>query len=490
MNERESLNRYLESYGLGGSVRFHMPGHKGRRTLYDIHGFGSLTREPFAMDITEIPGADNLQQPRGVLRRIMDGYAEQYGAEHTELLVNGSTAGLLAAVLAAVPRGGKLLLGRDAHRAVHGALRLGAVQPIYAEPGFDAVEGLALPVSAESIEHQLYQHPDVSAVLITSPNYYGVVADVERIARVCHVFHKPLIVDQAHGAHFIYFDRLAEIEGREERWAAEHLGADLVVNSTHKTLLSFTGTGILNICSERVPAEEVASKLRLVQTTSPSYLAMASLEANERIMGESGLEIAGRWSDLVEDFYAKAKTVLGLDILERPDLDRTKINISLRKLGLTGPELEQELWKHHIISELAYGDFVLFMTGAGNEKSDFDRALEALREIAWEHAGENRGKESTGGRREYRSEAPKYLGMRLENPLPQEEVPTSYEELPLYLAEGRVLYDALIPYPPGAPIACPGEVVTRELIDTVLWLLDEDRSVIGVDEERCIKVGK
>ena len=487
MNERESLNRYLESYGLGGSVRFHMPGHKGRRTLYDIHGFGSLTREPFAMDITEIPGADNLQQPRGVLRRIMDGYAAQYGAEHTELLVNGSTAGLLAAVLAAVPRGGKLILGRDAHRAVHGALRLGAVQPVYAEPAFDSAGGLALPVTPESIEHQLYQHPDASAVLITSPNYYGILADVERIARVCHVFHKPLIVDQAHGAHLIYFDALAEREGREERRAAEHLGADLVVNSTHKTLLSLTGTGILNICSERVPAEEVAAKLRLVQTTSPSYLAMASLDANERITAASGLEIAARWEEDVRRFYEKAKGILGLEILGRPDLDRTKINVSLRKLGLTGAELEQELWRHHIISELSYGDFVLFMTGAGNERSDYEHALEALQEISWAHAGENR---TRAPKQHGRQEAPKYLGMKLEQPLEQEEIPTSYEELPLYLAEGRVLYDALIPYPPGAPIACPGEVISRELIDTVLWLLDEDRSVIGVDEERCIKVGK
>ncbi len=492
---------FLKENAAKDNVSFHMPGHKGRSSFFDEAGYGQLLREAAAWDVTEIPGADSLFSPRGALRNVMDNYAELYGVRHTELLVNGSSAGIIAAILSSVPVGGKLILSRSSHHSAFSALRLGGINPVYIRPETDPDYNIAAEISPYELEAACDEHPDASAVLITSPNYCGILSDIEVIADIVHDHGMLLIVDQAHGAHLNFFDHYAG-KLREEgayiphpRHAAESLGADIVINSTHKTLLSFTGSGILNICGDTVDTTAVGEALRRVQTTSPSYLLMASLDINEKIMRNRWREITGKWAEDLSGFYKAASAINGLDIITgngargsgaadeeifplfryREGPDPTKINISMAALGLSGERLDKELRYRGIISEMAHGEFVLLMTGAGNIRSDYRRLLAALSDIASSYG--------VGSRVD---RTPRYYD---DIKLPYADVPIEGEYIPLYQAEGRVLYDPIVTYPPGSPIACPGEVLTMEVISRISDILEHGEAISGVDEEGMIKVG-
>ena len=497
----KTIAGFLKEYTGKDTVSFHMPGHKGRSELFAAAGYGGLVKDAAAWDITEVPGADSLFCPRGVLRNVMDNYAELYGVRHTELLVNGSSAGLIAAVISSVPVGGKLILGRNSHHSVFSALRLGGINPVYLRPETDPQFNLAAEISPYELEAACDAHPDASAVLITSPNYCGVMSDISVLADIAHEHGMLLIVDQAHGAHLRFFDLYAG-RAREEgayvphpRHAAESLGADIVVNSTHKTLLSFTGSGILNICGGSVDIDSVSETLRMIQTTSPSYLLMASLDINEKIMREKWPEIISSWKDDLSGFYKAASRINGLTVVTgggvrgsgsadedifalwryREGPDPTKINISMSALGLSGERLDKELRYRGIISEMVHGEYVLLMTGAGNTRSDYEKLLAALRDIA--------GSYGIGSPVERLPRS--FEDMVLETA----DLPMESELVPLYEADGRVLYDPIITYPPGSPIACPGEIMNMKVIGHITDILSGGDAITGVDDEGRIKVG-
>lgn len=496
-----TITDFLKKNAEAGDISFHMPGHKGRSALYDEAGLGELLRNAAAYDITEIPGADSLFCPRGALRNVMENYAELYGVRHTELLVNGSSAGLLAAIISSVPVGGKLILGRNSHHSVFSALRLGGINPVYIRPETDPEYNIAAEISPYELEAACEENPDASAVLVTSPNYCGMLSDISVLADIAHDHGMLLIVDQAHGAHLRFFDYYAERARNDgayiphPRHSAEALGADIVVNSTHKTLLSFTGSGILNICGDSVDIDAVSETLRMVQTTSPSYLLMASLDANEKIMRSGWHGITASWIEDLRGFYKGASHIDGLTLVTGSGIrgsgaqdedvfalyrytagpDPTKINLSMSELGLTGERLERELRYRGIVPEMTHGEYVLLMTGAGNIRSDYEKLLDALRDIA---SGYGVGKRAERTPHSFED-------IRLE----YADVPVDGIYVPLYEAVGRVLYDPIITYPPGTPIACPGEILSMEVISHISEITDAGETVTGVDEEGMIKVG-
>ena len=558
MKDRVSLTDFLMYHKETHPISFHMPGHKGRGTLYGIYGFGDFIKNVVGNDITEIPGADALQQPRERIKDIMEGYAGLYGAKHTELLVNGSSAGLVASILGSVPRGGKLLMGRNSHRSVYGALRLGGIDPVYIMPEIDDETGLQLGLDPDKIEVALIEDPNIKAVLVTSPNYYGVLSDIERIASIVHLHGRILIVDQAHGAHLKFFDYLRSEDGLPDR-AAENCGADIVVDSTHKTLLSFTGSAILNICTERPDVSRISEFLRVLQTTSPSYLLMGSLDINQQILRMDGYNLIKNWDADIKYFYEEAAQIAGLGLIDRIDLDETKVSITMSALGLSGPKLAEELEKRNIWVELTHGDYVMLMTGIGNERGDYEDVLSALRDLSAQYSGRitaakkaarkeqdqnlesdtdlksessslesgsNRTKTAQkelksgsnrtgttvseserGSNRTETTESSPESALAITDSAPetaahvapisdsalterleQRKIPDTYEEIPLYSAEGRVLYESIIPYPPGSPIACPGEVLNKSVILYVRDQLVAQHVVLGVDEEGRVKV--
>ncbi len=499
-----------------GCISFHMPGHKGRSSFYSRSGYENFVNRIMQCDITEIPGADALYCPETIIKGTMDNYADLYGVNHTELLVNGSSAGVMASIMGTVPIGGKLILQRNSHYSAFSALRLGAIMPVYIRPAIDESTGLVSEILPSEVERACKSNPDAHAIFITSPNYYGMMSDIAAIADIAHRYDMTLIVDQAHGAHLRFFDYYADSLRSAgafvpfAKHSAESLGADIVINSTHKTLLSFTGSAIVNFCTDRVSSQSrgefesshahqsyqlsVAIYLRMLQTTSPSYLLMGSLDANEKVMRQYGREIIAGWCEDLSWFYRNAAKVYGLSLVgvesrqrsegadasiyagfrERVGLDLTKINISMRELGLSGARLDRELRRRNIISEMVHGDYVMLMTGAGSIRSDYEQLLLALQDISrlydLPHA-----KAASGI-----SHASFTLDCA--------DVPLEWESVPLYKADERILYDPLVIYPPGTPLACPGEILNVEAIAYIAQALSQGEKISGIDPEGNLRV--
>lgn len=466
----KTISEFLIENKENKSISFHMPGHKGRVDIFRKAGFGDFFQDMLKEDITKIPGADTLISPKNSIKEVMENYANLYGVKHTELLVNGSSVGIMAAILANVSRGGKLIMARNSHRSAFSALKMAEIEPIYIAPSIDREFEIASAISPIEVKMACENNPDAEAVLITSPNLYGIVSDVQRIADIAHSYGKILIVDQAHGAHLKFFDAVTGT-----KTTAEDSGADIVVNSIHKTLLSLTGTAILNICSDRVSIEDVSEQLRMLHTTSPNYLMIGSLDINEKIIRRWGTDMVVAWMKDLNYLYSRLEAINGVTIVEVPALDKTKVCISLADLGVTGKYLYKQLRAFKIQPEAIYGDYVMLMTGAGNCREDYMELVRVIRRITGDYAiGRHEKKQATV--------TPKFE-------LEIAKLPTKRELVPLYRSENRVLSDPIITYPPGTPIACPGEVMNIDVLTYITQSVERGEKVIGVDEEGQIYVG-
>jgi len=274
--------------------------------------------------------------------------------------------------------------------------------------------------------------------------------------------------------------------------SAEECGADIVVNSTHKTLCSFTQSAVLNYNSDRVEQYILEDKLQAIQSTSPSYLLMASLDINADILEKHGERLFSAWQSNIEDFYAKAAAVEGLKLMEVPGaMDKTKINIDMSGYGIDGNQLEELLMEKGIYSELVTGNILMCMTGIGNTKADFERLLAALKSIAEERAFDKDGSDHSGAAgtegcdKADNSGAALWMKRRALHEIPKKKQQVHIDE-----SEGLICAASIIPYPPGIPFVCPGEEIGREEIEYIKLLRNRGEKVIGVDENMCVVVGK
>lgn len=502
--DQETLIQFLMRHVQEGQASFHMPGHKGS-ALFRRFGYGPVLEKLVDLDITEITGADNLFLHERVLGDLMERYAALYGAKQAFLLVNGSSAGLQAAIGATVGPGETLLMARNCHKAIWNGVSLAGGQCAYLYPETIAGWDLAGEVTPEAVAAAMEARPEAKVVLVTSPNYYGVCSDIVAIAQVVHHRDGILIVDQAHGAHLFLTD---------PGLAAEKAGADLVVTSTHKTLASFTQSAILLVCSDRVSVPLLEDWLQMLQSTSPSYLLMASLDMNEALLYQYGKSLAAEWNENVAQFYEAAEEIPGLRILTHPWLDRTKLNLDASALGLDGPALEAALLDKGIFLELTSGNLAMALTGIGNEAADYQLLAESLRDIAAQAAsrqdaaaqavsasGASPGTASacnTGQRTAPASGAfaasgsndsatfrALYDKVRLQRPVPRNRIAVPWQE-----AAGKVCAAPLIPYPPGIPLVCPGEVMDQESLAFVARRREAGQKIMGMDPEGRVVVGR
>ncbi len=471
-----------------------MPGHKGS-AIYRENGYGDFLNAIMDCDITEIPGADNLFQTEGVIAQTMERYRRLYNVKKSYLLVNGSSGGLIAAILASVSRGGKLVMARNCHKSIFNALGLADITPVYAYPEVLEEYGVLGGVSPAEIKRCLSEHPEAEAVILPSPNYYGITSDISQIADVVHAAGKVLIVDQAHGAHLKFFGGAAGGQGAAGRSveegilgaaersaatgfprAAEDQGADMVINSTHKTLASWTQSAILNVCTDRVDLALLEDKLQTIESSSPSYPMMATLDINADLLEKKGEELIKSWAENLDWFYTEIKKIPGAIVMEHEALDHTKINIDMSAYGLNGNEVEELLMEKGIFLELVTGNIIMCMSGIGNKRADYERLLAALKDIAATHELVH----------EEKMEQPQALTIKLD----YAGVPRERQMLPIDEAAGKVCASSLIPYPPGVPIACPGEILTQEVIDYVKGRRAADEKVIGITSDGKVSVGK
>lgn len=470
-------------------VSFHMPGHKGSR-LYRELGYGQFLDHIMDCDITEIPGADNLFQTEGIIRETQKKYRELYDVRKSYLLINGTSGGLIAAALATVEQGGEMILARNCHKSVFNALSLGNISPVYAYPQAEERYGIAGMVTAEEIERLMQEYPAAKAVVLPSPDYYGVCSDIAAIAEVVHRHDGILIVDQAHGAHLKFME--------DQPSAAEDCGADIIVDSIHKTLASFTQSAVLHVNSDRISLPVLEDRLQRIESTSPSYLLMASLDLNAEIIREHGASLFEQWQENLDEFYRKAEEIPGLKLLrecsERAgSMDQTKINLDMSALGMTGAQLEEELMKRDIFCELTTGNILMCMTGIGNTEEDYEKLLVALQEIA------DQEKKNRQQVQEVPEDPKKIKRCNTSEKSAELKIPWNKKRLLHSVAgeketedigrcSGRICGASIIPYPPGIPLICPGEVLDEEDIQYILRLRERGEKVIGIDEQNRITV--
>ena len=465
MDVTGGIRRFLMEHAGSGSVSFHMPGHKGG-DIYRRYGYDDFLARMMDCDITEIAGADNLFSADGIIKETEEKYRELYGVRSSHLLINGTSGGLIAAVLSSVRPEGKLIMARNCHKSVYNALRLGGISPVYAYPSTESRYGICGPLEAGEVERLLCEEPGAEAVILPSPDYYGVCSDIRAIADTVHRHGKILIVDQAHGAHLKFMDMCPA--------AAEDCGADIVVNSTHKTLASFTQSAVLNVVSDRVDIRELEDRLQMTESSSPSYILMASLDINADIIAGHGDELFGQWEENLRFFYSAAGEIDGVGVVSIPGvMDRTKIDISMAKYGIDGKTLERILMGKGIFAELSSGDLVMCMSGIGNTRSDMERLAEALAETAEEH------------REDYDPSLPSFRGdVRTWNKR-RKVYDTAGRRSAVRIEEcaGRICGQAIIPYPPGIPLVCPGEMIGEDDIELISSMEAFRYNVIGIDEE-------
>ena len=456
--KREHLYQQLISYGESDVYPFHMPGHKRRVLPFP---------NPYTIDITEIDGFDNLHHAEGLIREAEERAAKLYGADRSYYLVNGSTCGLLAAICAAARRGDKVLAARNCHKAVYHAISMQGLSAEFLYPAITRGD-LQGQITAAQVEEALTKHPDIAVVILTSPTYEGIVSDVAAIAACCHAHGAALIVDEAHGAHFGFGAGFPE--------NAVRLGADAVIMSLHKTLPSFTQTALLHCNGTRIDPGRVARYLGVYETSSPSYLFMAGMDACIDLIREQGAELFAEYRRRLDAFYRDTADLAQLHVMRREDLckeeaydwDDSKLIIYAGAMG--GEALHQELLGHyHLQMEMVSADYVLGMTSLMDTDEGMRRLVTALHEIdekngrlvtALHETDEKNGRLNA-------AEAGFTARMYRENPRRMQiyqALDLPYREVPLDEAVGKMAADYVYLYPPGIPLIVPGEVITEEFI--------------------------
>ena len=499
--EQPGIMERLIEYTGSDAYPFHMPGHK-RREIPD--GIPGGFPNPYRIDITEIDGFDNLHHAEGILKDAMDEAAAVYGADRSWYLVNGSTCGILSAVFAVTENGGRILTARNCHKAVYHAIYLNRLRAEYLYPEEIVEFGINGGIRAEDVRKALEKdamrcagksgdmrgkRTKIQAVLITSPTYEGVVSDIRAIADVAHEYGIPLIVDEAHGAHLEYADRCHSFPK-----SALECGADIVIQSLHKTLPCFTQTAILHIKGDRVDQDRVARYLSMFQTSSPSYLFMAGIQRCIRYMDSTGRDGMIRYEERLKWFMEQMKGLQVLEVLTRDicgkyravaGWDPSKIVVStMRAKDFHGEELAEMLRKnYHLEMEMTAPEYVIAMTSVLDTDEGFERLTKALLEIDEEllKAEEKRRKtvSETGDQKENKvreraeknCKASETLQSRILRPNETmsicEAMDANTGRTALQNTVGKVSAEFIYLYPPGIPIIAPGEVFTREIVEMI-----------------------
>ena len=484
--EQPGIMERLIEYTGSDAYPFHMPGHK-RQEIPD--GIPGGFPNPYGIDITEIDGFDNLHHAEGILKDAMDEAATIYGADRSWFLVNGSTCGILSAVCGVTQNGGKLLTARNCHKAVYHAIYLNRLRAEYLYPEEIVEFGINGGIRAEDVRKALEKDAmrcagnsgnvrgkitKIQAVLITSPTYEGVVSDIRAIADAAHEYGIPLIVDEAHGAHLEYADQCHSFPK-----SALEYGADIVIQSLHKTLPCFTQTAILHVKGKLVDQDRISRYLSMFQTSSPSYLFMAGMERCIRYMDGDGRNEMIRYEKRLERFMERMEGLQVLEVLDREicgkyrtvaGWDPSKIVVStMRAEDFHGEELAETLRrKYHLEMEMTAPEYVIAMTSLMDTEEGFERLGTALLEID----GVLRRRMESGRKEKAASETPEGLESKLSHPVRRtlicEAMDADTERTALQDTVGKVSAEFVYLYPPGIPIIAPGEVFTDAIVEKIM----------------------
>jgi len=435
-------------------ISFHVPGHKnGEVFLKETH---PIFQNILNIDVTELSGLDDLHSPSEAILEAETLLADYYDAKKSFFLINGSTVGNLAMILSAVDEGDEVLVQRNCHKSIMNGLSLANVKPIFIAPEFDTEWQVAGGLTLSRIKEAVKHYPQVKALIVTYPNYYGMVTNLKEIITFCHERNIIVLVDEAHGAHF----------KRSKRFpvSATELGADVVVQSAHKTLPAMTMGSFLHYNSERVDLERLKMFLRMLQSSSPSYPIMASLDLARKYIATYEEEDLQYTLQMISQFREKLNLIPSIKLLSyKSGGDPLKVTIQSRT-EWTGFDLQSRLEEFGIFTELADEHNVLFIFPLlkRGDFYPFDKVWDAIKKgIGEDKTSERNFREVTKGN------SISTLQMTY-----KEQQKKKVKIIPLSEAIGRVCAESIIPYPPGIPLLLPGELIKREDIKQILNLLE------------------
>ncbi len=460
-HERTPIITAIREYQKLDVVPFDVPGHKRGKGIPELVDF-------FGMDILDIDYnsmkcLDNIGNPTGVIKEAHELMADLYGASHAFFLTNGTTSGVQAMIMSACDCGDQVILPRNVHKSVINGLIIAGVRPVYIQPEVSYDLGITVGVTPEKVEEAIIANPDAKAVFLINPTYYGVVSDLEKIIAVCKKYDKAILVDEAHGAHLPFHEELPS--------SAIALGADMAAVSTHKTGGSLTQSSVLLLNEDTIQRERVCSILNMMQTTSASYLLLASLDGARKILATRGQEIFTNALEISR--YAREKInkipgcyAFGKELIDGKgvfDFDETKLSINTSKLGITGLEVYDILRnEYHIQMELADVHNIMAIISLGDHYEAVDKLVAALTDISKKYSKDKEIKNT----------------VVLENPEvvlpPREAFYKKRRRVPIESSEGEICGEFCMVYPPGVPILTPGEKITKEILKYIRILKEEN----------------
>lgn len=463
----DSLMNYVDN----NTVPFHVPGHKkGVGIPKEFKNF--IGENAFKMDVTIFKSVDSLHNPTSSIKEAEELVADAYKADHSFFCINGTTVAIQAMIMSAVSQGDKILIPRNVHKSITAGIILSGAIPIYMEPDIDNFLSISHGISLETVTKSLKDNPDVKAVLIINPTYYGVATDIKSIANVVHSYNIPLLVDEAHGPHLVFNENLPI--------GAMEAGADICAQSTHKITSALTQGSFLHVKSKYITPAKVRQVLNLLQTTSPSYIILASLDCTRKQLALNGKSLIDKSIELSNYARNEINKINGLycfgeELINGKGFfafDPTKITINCRKLGLSGYNLERILAeKYHIQLEMTDTFNGIAVGSYGDTKESIDALISALKEIS----ENNQGKVSNN----ISITLPKIPKQVI---LPRDAFQSDKISIPLKESSNKVSGEFILAYPPGIPILCPGEIITDEIIDYVEYIKSIGLFVQGTED--------
>ena len=455
-------------------VPFDVPGHKQGRGNPDLTEF--LGRQALSVDVNSMKPLDNLCHPVGVIREAAELAAEAFCAANAFFMVNGTSSAVQAMIMATCGQGDKIILPRNVHRSVIGALILSGAVPVYVNPGLNKRLGIPLGMSAADVQKAIDQNPDAKAVLVNNPTYYGICSNLAEIVRVAHAAGIKVLADEAHGTHFYFGEGLPQ--------AAMKAGCDMASVSMHKTGGSLTQSSLL-LLGPAINPDHVRQVINLTQTTSGSYLLMSSLDISRRNLALNGRKIFARVAELAQyarteigkigGYYAFSHELCNGDTIF--DFDATKLSVHTLEIGLAGIEVYDILRDDYGI-QIEFGDLGNFLAiiSVGDRALEIERLVSSLSEIKRLFAKDPAGMFDH-----------EYISPEVMQP-PQTAFYSPQCSVPLGEAENRICGEFVMAYPPGIPILAPGERITGEILSYIAYAKEKGCFLTGTEDLKIERI--
>lgn len=464
----EELVKYIKE----DNSYFAMPGHKMGRGFSTVPEGKVLSENLFKMDLTEVDGLDNLHNPQGVLKEAQELLSRYYGSKKSYFLINGSTSGNLAMIFSTFQEGDKVIVERNCHRSIYNGIIMRKLKPIYIKSKVSEIYDAPFSIDREHLFNLMEENKDAKGIVITYPNYYGICADLKTIIHKAKQYNMKVLVDCAHGAHFGTIKDVPK--------SPIELGADMVVQSAHKTLPSLTQTAYLHI-GNALDIEKVNFYVSAFLSTSPSYIFMASMDYARFYLEKYGEEAYGKLLYLCDKYREKIDKLKGFHVINEEDLhkedtyndnlvlvDRTRYVINVPR-GYSGHKLLDYLRDKGIQCEMSDSRSVVLIFSPHNDENDFEKLYSVLKDCNIDVLMDT---------------YIKTLNARIPimSMLPYEAFEKEKISVSLKDAENMICGKAIVPYPPGIPLLMPGEFISREIIDIINYYMENKVTLLGVED--------